>query len=234
MAQCGSFVPARSADITVVDAIFTRVGASDNLAKGESTFLVEMKESATILSQATEDSLIILDEIGRGTGTYDGISLAWAIADYIVKKVGATTLFATHYHVLTELEDEFPVVKNFHMGVREFGGKIQFTYQLKDGGSSRSFGIEVAKLAHMPSSVIKKAEKMLKQFEESDRKMRAQYTESMQTNIFSIAEQHEALTQKECEHQDIIEQLQSAEVDDMTPRDAQKFLYDIIDRLKKE
>ncbi|MCK5808450.1 DNA mismatch repair protein MutS [bacterium] len=235
MAQCGSFVPAKSAKITVVDAIFTRVGASDNLAKGESTFLVEMKESATILAQATESSLIILDEIGRGTGTYDGISLAWAIAENIVKKVGAIALFATHYHVLTELEDEFPVVKNFHMGVREFGGKIQFTYQLKEGGSSRSFGIEVAKLAHMPPSVIKKAEKMLKQFEESDRKMRAQYTESLQTDIFSIAEQHASSSQqKECEHQDIIEQLQFADLDEMTPREAQKFLYDIVDTLKKE
>ena len=232
MAQCGSFVPAKSAEIGIVDAIFTRVGASDNLAKGESTFLVEMKESAAILAYATENSLIILDEIGRGTGTYDGISLAWAIAEYIVKTVKATTLFATHYHVLTELVDEFPVVKNFHMGAREFGGKIQFTYQLKEGGSNRSFGIEVAKLAHMPDSVIKKAAKMLLQFEESDRKMRAQYTQSPQTNIFSlIAEPEEAVPY---EYEDVIEQLRAVKLDEMTPRDVQDFMYKIVDKLNKE
>jgi len=186
LAQCGSFVPAKSARIGSVDAVFTRVGASDNLARGQSTFLVEMQETAFILRNATARSLVILDEIGRGTGTYDGISLARAIATYLVRTIGSITLFATHYHILTELADELPSVKNYHMTVREYRGTLQFLYQLAEGGSSRSFGVEVARLANLPAPVIASAEETLRELERADRRIRLERGGSVQMDIFSL------------------------------------------------
>lgn len=227
MAQTGSFVPAKSARIGIVDSIFTRVGASDNLSKGESTFLVEMKETAAILNKATSKSLIILDEIGRGTGTYDGISLARAIAEYIIKRINATTLFATHYHILTELSEDFSSVSNFHMTVREYGGRIRFSYQLKEGGSSRSFGVEVARLTDMPSEVIKNAERLLKDMERTDRKFRFERGSSLQTDIFSLASSVNSST-PEYFH-DVERLVRKIDPERLTPREAMDMIFQIFD-----
>ena len=167
MAQIGSFVPASYAKIGVVDKIFTRVGASDDLSMGQSTFMVEMMEVASILNEATSNSLIILDEIGRGTSTYDGLSIAWAVAEYIVdkEKCGAKTLFATHYHELTELEDKLEGIKNYNIAVKEKGEDIIFLRKIVPGGTDESYGIHVAKLAGVPKAVIKKANDVLRSLE---------------------------------------------------------------------
>ena len=166
MAQIGSFVPAKSAEIGLVDKIFTRVGASDNISMGESTFMVEMNETASILNNLSENSLILLDEIGRGTSTYDGVSIAWAIAEYLHEHpTKAKTLFATHYHELNEMMERFDRIKNYNVSVKESGKNIIFIRILKEGGSEHSFGIHVAKMAGMPKQIVKKAEKILKQLE---------------------------------------------------------------------
>ena len=169
MAQMGSFVPAKSAKLGLVDKVFTRVGASDNISSGESTFMVEMNETSSILNNISERSLILLDEIGRGTSTYDGISIAWAIAEYIHEhpKARAKTLFATHYHELNDMIKQFERIKNYNVQVKEIGQKILFLRKLIEGGSEHSFGIHVAKLAGMPSHVVNRATKMLAQLEES-------------------------------------------------------------------
>jgi len=167
MAQIGSFVPASYAKIGVVDKIFTRVGASDDLSMGQSTFMVEMMEVANILKDATNNSLVILDEIGRGTSTYDGLSIAWAVAEYIAnkEKCGAKTLFATHYHELTELEEKLEGVKNYSIAVKEKGEDIIFLRKIIKGGTDESYGIHVAKLAGVPQDVVKNANEILKGLE---------------------------------------------------------------------
>ena len=162
----GSFVPADEAKIPLTDKIFTRVGASDNLSGGESTFMVEMNETASIINNISSRSLILLDEIGRGTSTYDGISIAWSIVEYLHKSAFTPkTLFATHYHELNELENKFERVKNFHITNKEAGNKIIFLRKLAPGGSTHSFGIHVAKMAGMPPSLIERANEILKQLE---------------------------------------------------------------------
>ncbi|RMG73937.1 MAG: DNA mismatch repair protein MutS [Nitrospirae bacterium] len=168
MAQMGSFVPAQSARIGVVDRIFTRIGASDYLAKGQSTFMVEMIETANILNNATEQSLIILDEVGRGTSTFDGISIAWAVAEYIVKRIGARTLFATHYNELTELSMALEGVKNYNVTVKEWGDEIIFLRKIERGPADKSYGIQVARLAGLPEEVIKKAREVLGNLEQAE------------------------------------------------------------------
>jgi DNA mismatch repair protein MutS len=167
MAQMGSFVPAASAELGILDKIFTRVGASDNISSGESTFMVEMNETASILNNLSDRSLILLDEIGRGTSTYDGISIAWSIAEYLHEfpKAKAKTLFATHYHELNEMTNQFKRIKNFNVSVKEVGTQILFMRKLVEGGSNHSFGIHVAKLAGMPVEVLKRAESILKELE---------------------------------------------------------------------
>jgi DNA mismatch repair protein MutS len=169
MAQMGCFVPASEARLGLVDKVFTRVGASDNISSGESTFMVEMNETSSILNNLSDRSLILLDEIGRGTSTYDGISIAWAIAEYIHEhsKVKAKTLFATHYHELNEMTNQFPRIQNYNVSVKETGNKILFLRKLTPGGSEHSFGIHVAKLAGMPKQVIDRANKILVQLEKS-------------------------------------------------------------------
>ena len=170
MAQMGSFVPAESASIGVVDKIFTRVGASDNISLGESTFMVEMNEAASILNNLSERSLVLFDELGRGTSTYDGISIAWAIVEYIHEQCGhAKTLFATHYHELNEMEESFQRIRNYNVSVRESNGKVIFMRKLVRGGSEHSFGIHVAKLAGMPSSIVQRANQILKDLEQGAR-----------------------------------------------------------------
>ena len=169
MAQTGSFVPARSARIGIIDRIFTRVGASDNLSSGESTFMVEMNETAGILNNISERSLIILDEIGRGTSTYDGISIAWAISEYLHEsKERPKTLFATHYHELNEMADSFFRIKNFNVSVRQVDGRILFTRKLEQGGSNHSFGIHVAQMAGMPQQVLLRANEILRELEKTN------------------------------------------------------------------
>ena len=167
MAQVGSFVPATSAKIGVVDKIFTRVGASDDLSMGQSTFMVEMMEVANILKEATSNSLVILDEIGRGTSTYDGLSIAWAVATFMAdkEKCGAKTLFATHYHELTKLEDKIEGVKNYSVAVKEKGEDIIFLRKIVKGGTDESYGIHVARLAGVPKEVLKNAREILKGLE---------------------------------------------------------------------
>ena len=167
MAQMGSFVPAKSAHIGVVDKIFTRVGASDNISQGESTFMVEMLESASILNNISDRSIVLLDEIGRGTSTYDGISIAWAMVEYLHNHptAHAKTLFATHYHELNEMEQMCPRVKNYHVSVKELGNQIVFLRKLERGGTEHSFGIHVARMAGMPMSVVSRADEILRNLE---------------------------------------------------------------------
>ena len=168
MAQMGSFVPAASAHIGVVDKIFTRVGASDNISQGESTFMVEMLESASILNNISDRSIVLLDEIGRGTSTYDGISIAWAMVEYLHNHptAHAKTLFATHYHELNEMEQMCPRVKNYHVSVKEMGNQIVFLRKLERGGTEHSFGIHVARMAGMPMSVVSRADEILRNLEQ--------------------------------------------------------------------
>jgi DNA mismatch repair protein MutS len=167
MAQIGSFVPAESATIGLVDKIFTRVGASDNLSQGESTFMVEMTEASNILNNVSTRSLVLFDELGRGTSTYDGISIAWAIVEYLHEqpRAHARTLFATHYHELNEMEKHFSRIKNYNVSVKEVDNKVIFLRKLERGGSEHSFGIHVAEIAGMPKSIIKRANVILKQLE---------------------------------------------------------------------
>ena len=183
MAQMGSFVPAKSASLGITDKIFTRVGASDNISSGESTFMVEMNETASILNNICDRSLILLDEIGRGTSTYDGISIAWAIAEYLHQsKLKAKTLFATHYHELNEMTESFDRIKNFNVSVKEIDKKILFLRKLKPGGSAHSFGIHVAKMAGMPSELIRRANDMLLKLEKSHS------SEALSGNVKAMAE----------------------------------------------
>jgi DNA mismatch repair protein MutS len=180
MAQMGSFVPAGSAHIGLVDRIFTRVGAGDNLARGESTFMVEMRETATILSGATRRSLVVLDEVGRGTSTFDGVSIAWAVSEYLHDAIGARTLFATHYHELTALAESRPRVQNVSVAVREHKGRIVFLRQVTEGGANKSYGIDVARLAGLPRSVISRARQLLKGLERGQL-----HGETSQLSLFS-------------------------------------------------
>ena len=169
LAQIGSFVPASAARIGLIDKIFTRVGASDNISSGESTFMVEMNETASILNNVSNRSLILLDEIGRGTSTYDGISIAWAITEYLHEHptMRAKVMFATHYHELNEMEASFKRIKNYHVTVKEVGNKVVFLRKLKRGGSAHSFGIHVAAMAGMPRKVIDRADALLSMLEKS-------------------------------------------------------------------
>ncbi|MGB0934217.1 MAG: DNA mismatch repair protein MutS [Lishizhenia sp.] len=219
MAQIGCFVPAQSATLGIVDKVFTRVGASDNISSGESTFMVEMNETSSILNNLSPRSLVLLDEIGRGTSTYDGISIAWAIAEYIHEhpKAKCKTLFATHYHELNEMYKKFPRVKNFNVSVKEVGTKILFLRKLVEGGSNHSFGIHVAKLAGMPNQVVQRATKMLSKLEEShagsDREKVEEAVNSpdMQLSFFQLDDPT---------LENIREELVSIDIDTLTPVEA--------------
>ena len=183
MAQIGSFVPAKEAEIGLVDRVFTRIGAQDAIHQGQSTFMVEMIETANILNNATPRSLLILDEIGRGTSTYDGISIAWAIIEYLHShpKLKPYTLFATHYHELTDLAELFPGVRNYNVAVTEADGKVIFLHKIVPGSADRSYGIHVAQLAGLPAPVITRANQVLKQLEESgERALPKQIAETQQ------------------------------------------------------
>ena len=223
LAHIGCFVPAKKAEICPVDKIFTRVGASDDLSTGRSTFMVEMSEVANILDNATDKSLLLLDEIGRGTATFDGLSIAWAIIDYLSANIKAKTLFSTHYHELTELEGVYPGLKNYKMTVREFHGSIIFMRKLMRGSANKSFGIEVAGLAGLPEAVLKKAKELLKKLESSDIARKEHENNNYQLSIFSNNSNNE-----------IISILKDVDVDELTPRKAFDIICDIKEKLDND
>ena len=223
MAQIGCFVPARFAKIGVVDRIFTRVGASDDLTAGQSTFMVEMNEVADILKNATKNSLVILDEIGRGTSTFDGISIARAVAEYISgRNIGCKTLFATHYHELISMEKTCEGVRNFSVAVSRRGEDIKFLHKIVEGGTDDSYGIEVAKLAGLPQKVLARAREELKELESGSREKLAQVIESAAPSQFSFAAVNE---------QNAIARLRACDIDSMSPIDALMFVKSLKDTL---
>jgi DNA mismatch repair protein MutS len=223
MAQMGSFVPARSARLSVVDRVFTRIGASDNLARGRSTFMVEMTETAAILHTATPRSLILLDEVGRGTSTYDGLAIAWAAIEYLHARVRAKTLFATHYFELTELAEQLSGVKNYHVSVKETGGGIAFLRKVEPGAADRSYGIEVAKLAGLPNEVITRAREVLVEHESAEREL----TEHLSPGATPPRTQLTIFTPIS---QPVLDRLREVDLNRLTPLEALNLLAE----LKKE
>lgn len=228
MAQVGSFVPAEAAQIGFVDKIFTRVGASDNISLGESTFMVEMNEAASILNNISDRSLILLDELGRGTSTYDGISIAWSIVEYIHEhpKAKAKTMFATHYHELNEMEKSFGRVKNFNVSVKDVGNKVIFLRKLVSGGSNHSFGIHVARMAGMPPSVVRRADEILLQLEDTHRK------EGLSKPLEGMAEKREGFQMSIFQLDDpvlkqIRDEIKNLDINELTPLEALNKLNDI-------
>ena len=239
MAQIGSFVPASSAKIGIVDRIFTRVGASDDLASGQSTFMVEMNEVANILRNATSNSLLVLDEIGRGTSTFDGLSIAWAVVEHISnpKLLGAKTLFATHYHELTELEGKLHNVNNYCIAVKEKGDDIVFLRKIVRGGADKSYGIQVAKLAGVPDSVIERAKQIVEELSANDitavtknlavetgtkkKKEKLDEVDLAQMSLFDTVKDD-----------DILEELKNVDLSNMTPIDALNKLYELQKKIK--
>ncbi|MDH5696725.1 MAG: DNA mismatch repair protein MutS, partial [Dehalococcoidia bacterium] len=232
LAQIGSFVPADSATIGLVDRIFTRIGAREDLPAGQSTFMVEMVETANILNNATPRSLIILDEIGRGTSTYDGLSIARAVAEYIhsYPKLGAKTLFATHYHELVELASFLPRVKNFNVAVTEEAGEVTFLYKILPGGVDRSYGIHVAKLAGLPKSVVHRAQEVLEGLEEDSRQAVAKRSlKGRRRPKQAVPEQLSLLGQKS----PLFEELEKLDIDSLTPLEAITKLYELQKKAKE-
>ncbi len=215
MAHLGSFVPAKSAQIPLTDRVFTRVGASDNLISDQSTFMVEMIEVASIIQNATKNSLLILDEVGRGTSTYDGLSIAWAVIEHITQKIGARTLFATHYHELTELENKLEGIKNYKISVRELNGQVVFLRKIMRGGANRSFGIEVASLAGVPSSVTDRAKSILKNIENGNGP-RVEVKEAENENPNEIEKI-----------------LRDVDVDNLSPMQAFMLVGDLVEKVKR-
>jgi DNA mismatch repair protein MutS len=225
LAQMGSFVPAASMRFGLVDRIYTRIGASDNVARGRSTFMVEMTETATILNTATSRSLILLDEMGRGTATFDGLSLAWATVEYLHAEIGARTLFATHYHELTILAEKLPRVRNLRVGVKEAAGGIVFLHNIEPGAASKSYGIEVARLAGLPAAVIERAKRVLKQHEKAERQSvqaEVETTEPVQLTIFTPLSQR------------IVDRIEATDVNSLTPLQALNLLEELQQELKEK
>lgn len=243
MAQIGSFVPAQEANIGIVDRIFTRVGASDDLASGQSTFMVEMTEVANILRNATPKSLLILDEIGRGTSTFDGLSIAWAVVEYIAntKVLGAKTLFATHYHELTELEGTLDGVNNYCIAVKENGDDIVFLRKIIKGGADKSYGIQVAKLAGVPDTVIERAKELVADLSDADISLKArdiaQYSKKQEKLVDSYKKVDDLEVKQmslfdTVNNDDIIEDIKALDISNMTPIDALNTLYKLQGRVK--
>lgn len=214
MAQMGSFIPAKTAQLPIFDRIFTRIGASDDILTGKSTFMVEMMEANTALRYATKHSLILFDEIGRGTATYDGMALAQAMLEYIDEAIGAKTLFSTHYHELTELAEEHQSMRNVHVDVREEKNEIEFRYRVIEGKADKSYGINVAKLAHLPKVVLDRASQLLLNFENQDN------NQNYQPSLF-------VMDQVQPEKSQLLQHLQELDIDSMTPRDALDCLYEL-------
>lgn len=225
LAQIGSFVPAKSATIGIVDRIFTRVGASDNIASGESTFLVEMQEAAHIVNTATKKSLILLDEVGRGTSTFDGISIAWSLTEYIHEHVGARTMFATHYHEMNEIADLFPRIRNYKVDVREYGDKVVFLHKVTQGFADHSYGIHVAKMAGLPAEVTERAKKILKNLEGSELSVHTDGTSGKRHGRISDHEMQ--LTLFEMKDDSLREEISKIDLDTLTPLEAMQRLAEL-------
>ena len=214
MAQMGSFVPCKSCELPIFDRIFTRIGASDDILTGKSTFMVEMMEANVALRYATKHSLILFDEIGRGTATYDGMALAQAMLEYIEEVIQAKTLFSTHYHELTEMENTHARVKNVHVDVKEKKGEIEFRYRMIEGKADKSYGIHVAKLAHLPKVVLERATQLLKDYENIDN------TSSYQPSLF-------VMDPIQPEKSKLMDRLHELDIDSMSPREAMECLYEL-------
>ena len=233
MAQIGCFVPADQADIGLVDRIFTRVGASDDLASGQSTFMVEMNEVANILRNATSNSLLILDEIGRGTSTFDGLAIAWAVIEHISNKklLGAKTLFATHYHELTELEGKMNNVNNYYIAVKEQGDDIVFLRKILKGGADKSYGIQVARIAGVPDMVIDRAKVIVEQLMDNDITERVQSiaidgrTETKKNKHYDQVDLDQISLFDTVKDEDILKELDELDISNLTPLDALNTLY---------
>ena len=224
MAHVGSFVPAKSAKIPLTDRIFTRVGASDNLIFDQSTFMVEMSEVAYILNSATKHSLVILDEIGRGTSTYDGLSIAWSVVEYILKNKKCKTLFATHYHELSELEGKLYGVKNYRVTVKETNGTVVFLRKIVEGSANKSFGIEVAALAGVPKGVTARAKQILKELEKTN------LTNNGEVYVPETTSDNNAVTDTELK---VLDELKTLDADSLSPREAQNLIYTLKQKLKE-
>lgn len=225
MAQTGSFIPAKEAQIGLVDRIFTRVGASDELVRGKSTFMVEMTETANIINNATKKSLVILDEVGRGTSTYDGLALAWAITEYIANKIKCRTLFATHYHELTELAQLFDNVKNCNVAVREWADEVVFLHKILPGGTDKSYGIHVAKLAGVPKSILERSKEILEELEQTFQKEAT--GEHLSKHKTKEPDADSLFVQK---HKSVLDKLASTDIDNLTPIEA----INLLNQIKQE
>jgi len=215
-------VPARAATIGLVDRLFTRVGASDDLTRGQSTFLVEMSETAAILRSATRRSLVLLDEIGRGTSTYDGVAIAWAVAEYLHEHLGCKTIFATHYHELTQLADRFARVVNCNVAVLESGDDVIFLHRLQPGGTDRSYGVHVGRLAGLPALVVARATEILRTLERGHR-VAAPADPADQLALFAAAAEHP-----------VVAELRATDVDGLTPRQALDALARLVARARED
>ncbi|MBO0718123.1 MAG: DNA mismatch repair protein MutS, partial [Rhizobiales bacterium] len=233
LAQIGSFVPARAAHIGVVDRLFSRVGAADNLARGHSTFMVEMVETAAILNQAGERALVILDEIGRGTATFDGLSIAWATIEHLHEANRCRSLFATHFHEMTALAAKLPRLHNATMRVKEWHGDVVFLHEVVPGAADRSYGIQVAKLAGLPASVIERAKLVLAQIEAEDRVSPARRLID-DLPLFANARAATPSAQSESAFIGLVEALTALDPDELSPRDALEALYALKAQLAKE
>jgi DNA mismatch repair protein MutS len=229
MAQVGSFVPASRARIGIVDRLFTRVGASDNLVRGQSTFMVEMSETSAILHTATRRSLVLLDEIGRGTSTYDGISIAWSVSEHLHDVVGCKTVFATHYHELTQLSDSLVAVRNYNVQVREVGDQVLFLHRLQPGGADRSYGIEVGRLAGLPPTVLKRAKELLRHLEAEQIVPRSGHSSATRP-----ASADDQLALFGVMTHPVVQQLKNVEPNTMTPIQALELLARLVDEVKRE
>ena len=219
MAQIGCFVPAKKATLPIFDKIFTRIGASDDLVSGESTFMVEMTEAANAIKNATIDSLILFDELGRGTATFDGMSLAQAILEYINNKIGCKTLFSTHYHELTDLENTLDKLKNKHVSAEEKDGEITFLHKVKDGSIDKSYGINVAKLANLPKEVTDRASQILDVYENKEKKR-------------DIVIQTTLPLEFKTEQNEIEETIKKLNILEITPIEAMNILYELKNKIK--
>jgi DNA mismatch repair protein MutS len=228
MAQTGSSIPAKDATIGLVDRIFTRIGASDELVRGQSTFMVEMIETANIINNATDKSLVILDEVGRGTSTYDGLSLAWAVTEHIANKVKCRTLFATHYHELTELAELFANVKNCNVAVREWMDEVVFLHRILPGGTDKSYGIHVAKLAGVPKPILERSKEILEELEATFQKEAS--GEHLSKHKTKEPDKDSLFVQK---HKSVLDKLASTDVNNLTPMEAINLLNQIKDEIDR-
>ena len=231
MAQIGSFVPAKRAELSIVDSIFTRVGASDDLATGQSTFMVEMNEVSNIIKNANKNSLIILDEVGRGTSTFDGMSIARAVLEYIVdkKKLGAKTLFSTHYHELTELENQIDGIRNYNISVKKKGDTITFLRRIVRGAADGSYGIEVAKLAGIPNTVVSRARQILAELEASN----PEHISLMQNITFAEQEENLQISLKSTFDDEIIDTIKNIDINTLTPLEALTTLHELVTKARQ-